>query len=60
MGGATSNPTSDTVLFTLVGVTSVAYRHYVKRENLTFWLFQNYVKSDLVSNNMQMSDDVCN
>ena len=41
-------------------MTSVAYRHDVKRENLTFWLFQNYVKSDLVSNNMEMSDDMCN
>ena len=47
-------------LFTLVSVTSVAYRHDVKRENLTFWLFQNYVKSDLMSNNMKMSDDMCN
>ena len=34
-------------LFTLVGVTSVAYRHDVKRESWTFWLFHNYVKSDL-------------
>ena len=41
-------------------VTSVAYRHDVKHENLKFWLFQNYVKSDLKSNNMIMSDDMCN
>ena len=47
-------------LFTLVGMASVAYRNDVKRENLTFWLFQNYVKSDLMSNNMKMSDDMCN
>ena len=32
----------------------------VKRENSTFWLFQNYVKSDLMSNNMKMSDGMCN
>ena len=47
-------------MFTLVGVTSVAYCHDVKRENLTFWQFQNYVKSDLMSNNMTMNDDMCN
>ena len=45
---------------TLVGVTLVAYRHDVKRESLTFWLFQNYIKSDLMSNNMKMSDDMRN
>ena len=60
MGGETSKQASDVVFFTLVGVTSVAYRHDVKRENLTFWLFQNYVNSDLISNNMKMSDDMCN
>ena len=60
MGGATSKPTSDVFFFILVGVTSVAYRHDFKSENLTFWLFQNYVKSDLISNNMKMSDDRCN
>ena len=32
----------------------------VRRENLTFWLFQNYVKSDLMSNNMKMNDDMRN
>ena len=29
-------------------------------EKLTFRLFQNYVKSDLMSNNMKMSDEICN
>ena len=58
MGRATSNPTSDVVCLLLL--TSVAYRHDVKRENLTFWLFQNYVISDLMSNNMKMSDDMRN
>ena len=41
-------------------MTLVAYRHDVRRENLTFWLFQNYVKSDLMSNNMKMSDAMRN
>ena len=53
MGGATSKPTSD-----IVYVTSVTYLHDVECEKLTFWLFQNYVKSDLMSNNMKMSDDM--
>ena len=48
MGGATSNQ------------PVTLFRHDVQRENLTFWLFQNYVKSDLLSNNMKMSDDMCN
>ena len=47
-------------LFTLAVVTLVAYRHDVRRESLTFWLFQNYVKSDLISNNMKMSGDMRN
>ena len=47
MGGATSKPSSDVVCLLLL----VAYRNYVKRNKLTFWLFQNYVKSDLKSNN---------
>ena len=52
MGGATSKPSSGVAsLFTLVDVTSVAYRHDVKRKK-TFWLFQNYVKKDLMSNSM--------
>ena len=55
MGGATSKPTLWRCLFTLVVVTLVAYRHDVRREHLTFWLFQNYVKSDLMSNNMKMN-----
>ena len=64
MGGATSKQASDVVCLgpTLVGVTSVAYRHDVMvMRDLTFWLFQKYVKSDLLlSNNMKMSDDMCN
>ena len=44
----------------LVVVTLVAYRHDVWRENLKFWLFQNYVKSDLMSNNMKMNGDIRN
>ena len=36
MGGATSKPSSDVHCLLLL---SVAYRHDVKRENLTFWLF---------------------
>ena len=39
--------------FTLAGVTSVAYRHDVQLENLTFWLFRNYIMSDLMSNNSE-------
>ena len=35
-------------LFTLVGVTLVAYLHDVKHENLMFLLFQNSVMSDLI------------
>ena len=46
-------------MFTLVCVTSVAYRHDVKRKNLTFWLFRKK-KSDLMSNNMNMNNDTCN
>ena len=42
--------------YTLVGVTSVAYCNNVGRENLTFC----QVKSDLMSNNMKMSDDMRN
>ena len=57
-GGVTSNPASD-VLFALVAVKLVANGHDVKREKLAFWLFQNYVKSDLMSHNMKMSD-MCN
>ena len=58
MGGATSKQASDVVCL-LDGVTSVVYRHDVERENETFWLFQNnYVKSDLMSNNLKMSDDM--
>ena len=60
MGGMMSKPTSDIVCLHLFGVTSVAYRHDVKRKNLTFWQFQSYVKSDLMSYNMKMSDDMCN
>ena len=59
--GVTSNPSSDVVcLLFSVGVTSVAYRHDVKRENFRFWLFQNYVKSNVMSNNTKMSNDMCN
>ena len=43
MGGATSKPASD-----VVGLTLLMYR-----------LFQHYIKSDLISNNMNMSDDMC-
>ena len=32
----------------------------LKRENVTFCLFQNYVKSDLMPSNMEMRDDMCN
>ena len=53
MGGAMSKPIQWRCLFTLVGVTSVAYRHDIKRETLTFWLFQKYVKSDFKSNNSE-------
>ena len=60
MGEATSKPIQWRCLFTLVVVTLVAYRHDVRRENLTFWLFQNYVKSDLMSNNMKMNGDMRN
>ena len=57
MGGVTSKPIQLRCLFTLVVVTLVMYRHDVRRENLTFWLFQNYVKSDLMSNNMKLNGD---
>ena len=60
VGGETSNPIQLRCLFTLIVVTLVAYRHDVRRENLTFWLFQNYVKSNLISNNMKMSGDMRN
>ena len=60
MGGATSKPIQLRCLFTLLVVTLVAYRHDVRREKLTFWLFQIYVKSDLMSNNMKMNGDMCN
>ena len=55
MGGATSKPASGVVCLLLV-----SYRQGVRRENLTFCLFQNYVKSDLMSNSMKMSGDVSN
>ena len=60
IGGATSKQASDVVCFTIVVVTLIAYRHDVRRENLTFWLFQNYVKLDLMSKNMKMSGDIRN
>ena len=60
MDGATSKHIQWRCLFTLVVVTLDAYRHDVRRENLTFWLFQNYVKTDLMSNNMKMSGGVRN
>ena len=60
MGGATSKPIQWRCLFTLDVVTLVAYRHDVRPENLTFWLFQNYVKWDLMSNNMKMNGDMRN
>ena len=41
MDGETSKQASD--VFCFVDVTSVAYHHDVKRENLMFCLFQNYV-----------------
>ena len=34
-------------LYSAFDVTSATYHHDVKRENLTFWLFQKSVKSDL-------------
>ena len=37
-----------------------AYRDDVRCENLTFWLFQNYVKWDVMSNNMKMNGDMRN
>ena len=58
IGGATSKPAGEIVCLRLLSL--VAYRHDVRRENLTFWLFQNYVKSDLMSNNPKMSDDMHN
>ena len=50
MGRATSKLASDVVCLLFVVVTLVAYRHDVRRENLTLRLFQNYVKSDLKGN----------
>ena len=60
IGGASSKPIQGRCLFTLVVVTLIAYCHDVRRENLTFWLFHNYVKSDLMSNNMKMNGDMRN
>ena len=60
MGGLTSKLIQWRCLFTLVDVTLAAYRHDIRREKLTFWLFQNYVKSDLMSNNMKMNGDMRN
>ena len=60
MGGATSKHIQWRCLFTLVVVTLVACRHDVRRENLTRWLFQNYVKWDLMSNNIKMNGDMGN
>ena len=59
MGGATSKPIQGRCLFTLFVVTLVTYRHDLRR-NLTFWLFQNYVKSDLMSNNMKLNGGMRN
>ena len=54
------NVASDNVcLLILPGIMLVAYCLGVERENETFWLFQNYVKSDLMSNNMKMRRDLC-
>ena len=60
MGGPTSKPIQSRCLFILVVVTLVAYRHDVRCEKLTLWLFQNYVKWDLMSNNMKMNGDMRN
>ena len=60
MGRATSKPIQRRCLFTRVVVTLVTYRNDVRPENLTFWLFQNYVKSDLMSNNMKLNSDMRN
>ena len=61
MGGATSKQARDVVCLFLLACCGVGrVRHSVKCKHLTFLLFQNYVKLDLMSNNMQMSDDVCN
>ena len=57
MGRAMSKPASN-IAYSFWH--DVAYRHDVKRKNLTFWLFQNYVKSNLMSKNMKMSNDMCN
>ena len=60
MGGVTSKLIQWRYLFTLVDMTLTAYPNDVWRENLPFWLFQNYVKSDLMSNNMKMNCDMRN
>ena len=60
MGGVTSKLIQWRYLFTIVDVTLAAYRHDDRRENLTFWLFQNYVKSDSILNKMKMNGDMRN
>ena len=60
MGGAMSKSARDIVYSCWHDV--VTYCHDVKCENLMFWLFQNDVKFDLMSNNIKMSNDMtlCN
>ena len=60
MGVPTSKPIHSCCLFTLVVMTLVVYRYDVRRENLTLWLFQKYVKWNLMSNNMKMNGDMRN
>ena len=43
-----------------VGVTSVAYCHHVKLENLAFGLFRNSGKSDLMSSIRTISNSFWN
>ena len=48
------------LFYSILFYSILFYSIDVRRENLTFWLFQKYVKSDLMSNNMKMNGDMRN
>ena len=59
MGGATSKLASDVVCLLLLAGRWSRIAMTLSAKIRRFGFFHNYVKSDLMSNNMKMSDDMC-